>query len=152
MWIVVYRNSALFTRITIIVSSVWLVFSGGSLPAQSSFSASSSACSQPTQVQDAIIREAESDQYTTRRVEFVGNRHTRDTVLRSRINIGLQEGELFTRRNLMRSLNNVNRLKQIYPVKIRHVELRLNRSNQTVDVTICFRERGTRRQVTTSPK
>jgi outer membrane protein assembly factor BamA len=119
---------------------------------QSSAFDGSPDCSQPATEQDAIIREAESDQYTTRRVEFIGNRHTRDTVLRKRIGIGLQEGELFTRRNLMRSLNNVNRLKQIYPVKIRHVELRLNRSDRTVDVTICFRERGTRRQVTTSPK
>jgi outer membrane protein assembly factor BamA len=55
-------------------------------------------CSQPTSGQNAMIREAEKDHYTTRRVEFIGNRYTRDMVLRRRITIGLQEGDFFTRR------------------------------------------------------
>jgi len=98
-------------------------------------------CSQPPSEQNAIIREAEKDRYTTRRVEFIGNRYTRDMVLRRRITIGLQEGDLFTRRNLIRSLRNVSRLKIIYPVSLRDVELHLNRSEKTVDMIICFQER-----------
>lgn len=100
-------------------------------------------CAQPTKVQNAIIHEAERDQYTTRRVEFIGNKYTRDVVLRRRIIIGLQEGDLFTRRNLIRGLRNVSKLKMIHPVKVKDVELHLNRSEKTVDLSICFKERKT---------
>jgi outer membrane protein assembly factor BamA len=103
-------------------------------------------CSQPTKVQNAIIREAERDQYTTRRVEFIGNRDTRDAVLRRRIIIGLQEGDLFTRWNLIRSLRNVSKLKLIHPVKVSDVELHLNRSERTVDMIICFKEKERRKR------
>lgn len=103
--------------------------------------AQSAECSQPAAERDAIIREAEKDQYTTRRVEFINNRYVRDETLRSRTNIGLQEGEFFTRQNLVRSLRNVNTVKQIYPVRMKDVELRLNRDEKTVDMTICFRHR-----------
>jgi hypothetical protein len=107
--------------------------------------AQSAECSQPTAERDAIIREAEKDQYTTRRVEFIGNRYVRDATLRSRTNLGLQEGEFFTRQNLVRSLRNVSTVKQIYPVRMKDVELRLNRDEKTADVLICFRERRTSR-------
>jgi hypothetical protein len=113
------------------------------LRAQSSPRDSSSECSQPTAERDAIIREAEKDQYTTRRVEFIGNRYVRDAMLRSRTNLGLQEGELFTRWNLVRSLRNVSTLKRIYPVRMNDVELQLNRNDKTIDMVICFRERRT---------
>lgn len=119
-----------------------LMVVGGSVHAQSK----ASECAQPAAEQRAIIREAENDRYTTRRVEFIGHRYTRDRVLRRRINIGLQEGDLFTRRNLIRSLQNVSKLKQIHPVNVRAVELRLNRPDRTIDVTICFKEKETRRR------
>ncbi|MGH9875393.1 MAG: POTRA domain-containing protein [Pyrinomonadaceae bacterium] len=98
-------------------------------------------CAQPISEQNVIIREAEREHYTTRRVQFIGNTYTRDMVLRRRIIIGLQEGELFTRRNLVRSLRNVSRLKIIYPVSQKDIEMQLNRSEKTVDMIICFKER-----------
>jgi len=129
-------------------SLICVIFALVSLPApvflHAQTAASSSECSQPTEERDDIIREAEKDQYTTRRVEFLGNRYTRDTTLRRRTNIGLQEGELFTRQNLVRSLRNVSKLKQIYPVQLKDVELRLNRDDKTVDMMICFKERARR--------
>ena len=128
-------NSSLFRILLFLTLTVVPV--GGSLHAQ---------CSQPAREQDAIIREAENDRYITRRVEFIGHTYTRDTELRRRINIGLQEGEFFTRRNLLRSLQNVSKLKQIYPVNMYDVELQLNRLDRTVDVTICFQQRGKRRR------
>jgi outer membrane protein assembly factor BamA len=102
----------------------------------------SSECSQPAKEQDALIREAERDHYTTGRVEFIGNENTSDTVLRHKTNIGLEEGELFTRRNLIRSLRNVSTLKVIYPVRVADVKLKLNPSEKTVDMSICFKERN----------
>ena len=126
----------------ILLLTLTVCSTGGSLSAQSK----ASECSQPAQEQDAVIREAENDRYTTRRVEFLGHRYTRDVVLRRQITVGLQEGELFTRRDLLRSLQNVSRLKQIRPVTIRDVELRLNRPDKTIDLTICFQERKMRQR------
>jgi hypothetical protein len=97
-------------------------------------------CSQPTPEQDALIREAAENQYLVRRVEFSGNERTRDNVLRREII--LQEGEVFTRENLARSLESVSRLKRIiYPVKLGDVILHLGKPEKIIDMTICFRER-----------
>src|SRR5687768_12043398 len=59
-------------------------------------------CSQPAAEQDALIREAVEKQYLVRRVEFIGNVYTRDNVLRRKI--VLEEGDVFTRENLIKSL------------------------------------------------
>ena len=98
-------------------------------------------CSQRAFEQNALIGEAERDKYTTRRVEFIGNNYTRDGILRRRIIIGLQEGDLFTRRNLIRSLQNVSKLKVIYPARLRDVVIQLDRPGKMLDMIICFREK-----------
>ncbi len=72
-------------------------------------------------------------------MEFVGNEHIRDSVLRRRI--VLQEGEVFSRRNLLRSMENVSKLKMIYRVRSSDVVIRLDRSEKFVDTLFCFRER-----------
>lgn len=105
-------------------------------------------CSQPGFEQDALIREAERDRFTTRRVEFVGNNSTRDWVLRQRIIAGLQEGDLFTRQNLIRSLQKLNKLRVIHPTRLRDIVIELDRPGKLVDVIICVREK---RRVTPSP-
>ena len=133
-------NSSLFS---VILLTLTVVPAGGSLHAQSN--ATSYECSQPAQERDALIREAETDRYFTRRVEFVGHRYTRDAVLRRQLTPGLQEGEFFTRRNLVRSLQNLSRVKQVYPVNMRDVEVTLNRPDRVIDLLICVRERPTRR-------
>jgi hypothetical protein len=106
-----------------------------------------SECSQPALEQNALIRDAETDKYTTRRVEFVGNKYTGDMVLRRRINTGLQEGDLFTRQGLIRSLRNVSKLKVIYPARLRDVVIQLDRPRKTVDMIICFREKRRPRRI-----
>src|SRR5689334_10007174 len=57
---------------------------------------------------ESLIREATKSEYTIRRVVFIGNTHTRDSVLRRGMSL-LQEGELFNREKLIRGLANVNR-------------------------------------------
>jgi hypothetical protein len=98
-------------------------------------------CSQRPFEQTALIREAESDRYTTRRVEFIGNNYTRDGILRRRIIIGLQEGDLFSRQNLIKSLKNVSKLRVIYPAHLRDVVIQLDRPGKMVNMIICFREK-----------
>lgn len=107
-----------------------------------SHSTDSVPCSQSTASRDALIRRAEKLRFTVRRVEFVGTTYTRDEVLRRRMT-NFQEGDLFTRRHLVNSLKNMSKLRrEIYPVNLKNVKLRLNEPEQTVDVTICFRPKG----------
>jgi Surface antigen variable number repeat len=102
-------------------------------------------CSQPSTEQEPLIREAVKNRFWVRRVEFLGNEYTRDDVLRQRIM--LQEGDTFTRENLVKSLKSVNRLKGIiYPVKLSDVIIRLNRREKIIDMTICFKERRKKRR------
>ena len=98
-------------------------------------------CSHPAKEQAALIHEAEAKRYSTRRVEFHGNQYTGDRVLRREFVKGLNEGDLFTRRSLLRSLRNVSKLKVIYPVRLSDVGVRLDRDEKLIDMLICFRER-----------
>ena len=98
-----------------------------------------SNCTQPANQQEPLLREAIENQFWVRRVEFVGNEFTRDNILRRRI--FLQEGEVFTRRTLSRSIANVSKLRIIYPVKMSDVIVRLDRPTKIIDFTFCFRER-----------
>jgi hypothetical protein len=98
------------------------------------------SCSQPPAEQNALMLEAEINDYTIRRVEFLGNQYTRDQVLRGRMML-LQEGELFSRKNLDKSLDDVSKLKIIYPVRLRDVVIHLDRDEKLVDMEVCFRER-----------
>ena len=97
-------------------------------------------CTQPVADQAALIREAEVNNYTIRRLEFVGNERISDGVLRKRMSF-LQEGEKFRRSSLVQSLANVSRLKTIHPVRFSDVVLHLEESDKLVDMVICFREK-----------
>ena len=97
-------------------------------------------CVQPVADQAEIIRQAEADDYTIRRLEFIGNERISDSVLRKRLG-ALREGEKFRRSNLVRSLANVSRLKAIHPVRLGDVVLRLEESYKLVDMVICFKEK-----------
>ena len=98
-------------------------------------------CSQPAAEQAARIREAEANDYTIRRLEFIGNERISDWVLRKRMR-ALQEGEKFKRSNIVKSLANVSRLKTIHPVRFRDVVIRLEEPDKLVDMVICFRDKN----------
>ena len=105
--------------------------------------ADSFKCTQPAPEQDPLLREAIENRYTVRSVEFVGNEHTRDYRLRRRI--FLQEGDVFNRENLTKSIRSVSKLKNIYPVRLSDVIVRLERPDKLIDFAFCFRERHPRR-------
>jgi len=90
-----------------------------------------------------LLAEAESNEYTIRRVEFVGLQSIRDEVLRKQF--VQQEGEVFSRNKLADSLNNFNRLRLVYPLTLADVEARLDRTEHMIDLTIYFRARPRRR-------
>ena len=99
----------------------------------------SSPCSQAPAEHAALMRQAEKEKYTVSRVEFIGNEHIRDHVLRRRVL--LNEGDLFKRSRLMGSITNLNRVQSIKRVRLGDIKIRLNRESKFVDMLICFRER-----------
>ena len=67
-----------------------------------------SDCSQPARERNALIDEAESEQLTLRRTEFIGLTYTRDHVVRDRMTPIINEGDIFTRNKLVRSLRSMS--------------------------------------------
>ncbi len=91
-----------------------------------------------------LMSEAEQNNYTVRRVTFVGNASTRDQVIRRRL---LQnEGDIFKRTLLEQSLKAVSQLKNFRPVTIQDVEVHLDREEKTIDFLINLTERTGGRQ------
>ena len=108
-------------------------------------SGSNPACSQAASERNRLIDEAERNEFTVRRVEFIGNTHTRDRILRTPMTAIVNEGDVFPREKLVRSLRRMSTLKRvIYPVRVTDVAIRLDRTERLVDMTICFRERRRR--------
>jgi outer membrane protein assembly factor BamA len=113
-----------------------------SVDSRSQVSTDPAPCSQSTATREALMRQAEQQRFTVRRVEFLGTMYTPDEVLRRRMVTDFQEGDLFARRKLVNSLRNMSRLRsEIYPVKLKNVELRLNEPEKTVDMLICFKSK-----------
>ena len=96
-------------------------------------------CGQTTADQSPSLREAIDRRFTLRRVEFIGNETSSDQELRRRV--VLREGDLFSQRNLARTLVSLNRLTKLYPLTMRNVIVRLDRTEKLVDLTFCIRER-----------
>jgi outer membrane protein assembly factor BamA len=95
--------------------------------------------SQTESERSEFIKEADENQYTVRRVEFMGNDHTRHDVLARQIMF--QEGDTFTRKALEQSLENLSRLKIIKPVQLHDVDVRLDREEKQIDLNILVREK-----------
>ena len=100
-------------------------------------------CGQTTAEQTPSLREAIDQRYTLRRVEFIGNETIRDHDLRRRV--VLREGDLFSQRNFAKTLASLKRLRKLYPLTMRDVIVRLDRTEKLVDMTFCIRERRSRR-------
>ncbi len=114
---------------------LWLAPSGLRVPKDSNIELLS---------QSQLIAEAEKNRYTIRRLEFIGNEHIRDQVVRRRL-WALQEGEIFTKKALTKGLLSLNRPADIHPVRLDDVDVRLDRREKTVDLRIVITER--RRQL-----
>jgi outer membrane protein assembly factor BamA len=97
---------------------------------------------QTTAEQTPWLREAIDQRYTLRRVEFIGNETISDNDLRRMV--VLREGDLFSQRNLARTLVSLNRVGKLYPLTMRDVSVRLDRTEKLVDMTFRIRERHSR--------
>jgi len=101
-------------------------------------------CGQTTAQQTPWLHEVVDQRYTLRRVEFIGNETISDNDLRRRV--VLREGDLFSQRNFAKTLVSLNKLKVFYPLTMRDVMVRLDRSEKLVDMTFCVREKHSRRK------
>lgn len=84
-----------------------------------------------------MIAKADREEYNVRRVAFFLSLRSRDETVRRKI--FLNEGDIFARDNLDRSLRNLSKLKQfIDPGKIEDVRLVLHESERFIDFDIHF--------------
>ena len=133
------RRIARFVLILTLVLTLQLPFARLQSQTQALGLTDAVPCSQSTARREALMQRAERLRFTVRRVEFVGTTYTRDEELRRRMT-NFQEGDLFTRQKLVNSLRSMSKLQsEIYPVKLKNVELQLNEPDQTVDMTICVK-------------
>jgi hypothetical protein len=110
-------------------------------PAEQGAGHTSPECSQPEAERDSLMREAEEGQYMIRWVMFVRNEHTSDNLLRRRL-INLTEGDVFTRENLVKSLERMSKLKKsIHPANLSDVTIILDRAKKVIDIDICLKEK-----------
>ena len=120
--------------------SVPLVSMGNS-PAVPFSAMGSFACNQSMTERNALMREAERNTFTVRRVEFIGLTYTHDQIVRDRMTPLVQEGDIFSREKLVMSFQNVSRLRTINTLRLRDVRIQLNTSEKSVDMIICFKQK-----------
>jgi hypothetical protein len=110
-------------------------------PAGPAAVAAPAECSQSEAERDSLMREAEEARYVIRWVMFARNEHTSDNALRRRL-VNLNEGDVFTRDNLVKSLAGINRLKKsIHPAALGDVTVTLDRAEKFIDIDICLKEK-----------
>ncbi len=97
-------------------------------------------CAQSKTQRDELIDEAEREYFNVRHVEFVGNTYTRGRDLFKNLRAVI-EGDIFTRKNLVLSLKRVSKMRAIYPVTLDGVEVRLDRQDKSINITICVKQR-----------
>ena len=103
-------------------------------------SAFSSHCGQVDKVRGPLAEEAANGNFHVRRVEISGNATTRHREFVKRLT-GVNEGDIFSIQSLEKAVHRIAKMKQIYPITMRDVELRLDRNSRDVDILICVRER-----------
>ena len=101
-----------------------------------------SSCKQSAAEQNSLMTIAEKQKFTLRRIEFLGLRHTRDPHVREKLGPFANEGDLFSRKKLVKGLQSMSKLRAIHPVRMRDVVFYLNEPEQVIDMTICFKERS----------
>lgn len=89
----------------------------------------------------SLIEKAEQNQYNVKWVEFCCPEKVRGRVLFGKINKFINEGDIFTRQNLHKSLAALSKLKAIYPVSIENVSVRLDEDKRIINITYNIRER-----------
>jgi hypothetical protein len=103
---------------------------------------STSECNQSVAARNDLMSEAERGTFSVRRVEFIGLTYTHDQVVRDRMTPLVQEGDIFSRAKLIKSLQKMSRLRaSLYPLRLRDVVVQLDKQDRSVDMIICFKQK-----------
>ena len=89
----------------------------------------------------SLIEKAEQNQYNVKWVEFCCPEKVRGRVLFGKISKFINEGDIFTRQSLYKSLAVLSKLKEIYPVSIENVNVRLDEEKRIINITYNIQER-----------
>lgn len=100
-----------------------------------------SACVQEKSEQDRLITEAIEKQYNIRRIEISGNSSIRHREFTKRMATNFNEGDIFTREALEKSVKRISKMKAIYPISMKDLEVRLDPEYKDVDFLICVKQR-----------
>lgn len=96
-------------------------------------------CGMAMDVLDPLVSEAERLAFNVRYIEIAGNTYTRYREFAKRM---LQnEGDIFRRELLEKTVLRISRMKTIYPVLMENVEVRLNREQRVIDIVFCVRQK-----------
>ena len=96
-------------------------------------------CSQAEKEKLQFIKEAEEKPFRVRRIEFLGNTYTRDRIFRERMS--LTEGDIFSRKHLLKSIKGINKTKTIYPILLEDLEIRLSREHREINLVFCVKQK-----------
>jgi outer membrane protein assembly factor BamA len=97
-------------------------------------------CGQEDKVRGPLADEAENGKFHVRRVEISGNSTTRHREFVKRLE-DMNEGSAFSTQALEKAVRRIAKMKQIYRITMRDIELRLDRASRDVDILICVKER-----------
>jgi outer membrane protein assembly factor BamA len=97
-------------------------------------------CYQDASEKLQLIKEAEENRFYVRRIEMVGNERTRHRVFVKKM--AFIEGDVFTFELLEKTIKNISKLKEIYPISLENVEIYIDRQNREMDFVFCVKERN----------
>lgn len=98
-----------------------------------------SFCNQSKATKLQAIKTAEIKPYRVHDVQIFGNIYLRDREFRERM--VLNEGDLFTKKALDKTIQNFRKMKALKPITIENVGLRLIDEDKDVNIIFCVEER-----------
>ncbi len=106
--------------------------------------AQETGCRQPGDERDALIEEAELDQYHIHKIYIVGNTYTRYRDFRKNMADEFNEGYIFRRSLLEESVKKISKMKTIYSISMDNINVRLDRDQKEINFEICVKQKPKR--------
>ncbi len=95
-------------------------------------------CVQPKKEKLKVIKKADSEPFRVRRIEFVGNTYARDIDIRK--GLEFEEGDIFTKKNLKKTLKKLSNLDYIYPVRLKDMDVKLAKNDKNIYFIFCVKD------------
>jgi outer membrane protein assembly factor BamA len=90
---------------------------------------------------DSVMERAEREQFTIRWIYISGNTYTRFREFRKRMLPEFEEGSIFARSLVEKSVERISKMNSIYPITMDKVEVMVDEQYKYIDFTINVRQR-----------